>query len=76
MNSFVVFCAIVLIKFDFILGQGQQSPCPEYFQYQFDGDQWYGLIDIQSPPGQSIRLDAFFSLKAQLFTVNILVFRL
>lgn len=55
-----------------LTGQGQQSPCPDIFQYRYDGNEWSGYMEIQGPQiGQSIHLVLYLSLKARLSTVSI-----
>ena len=47
------------------------SPCPQLFQYRFDGQQWFGILEIPSPQvGQTVKLNIKMSLRAQLPTVN------
>lgn len=57
-----------------LVGQGQQSPCPEIFQYRYDGNEWSGYMQIQGPQiGQSIHLVLYMSLKARLSSVSIYI---
>lgn len=43
-----------------------KSPCPDIFHYIYDGAQWYGYIQIPSPPvGQNITLTLFMTLPVQ-----------
>lgn len=51
------------------------SPCPDLFQYRFDGAEWYGVTELPSPQlGQTIKLNVLLSLRAQLPTVGKMVF--
>lgn len=48
------------------------SPCPDLFSYQFDGGEWYGMVEIPSPPlGQTIKLNVLLSVRVKLPTVII-----
>lgn len=61
---------------NFSLAQSELvSPCPELFQYRFDGAEWYGVAELPSPQlGQTIKLNVLLSLRAQLPTVGYVVF--
>lgn len=46
------------------------SPCPNMFQYSYDGSEWMGTIQVQgSPIGQTTKLEVMLSLRAQLQSV-------
>lgn len=48
-----------------------QTPCPSIFNYQTDGSQWSGLIQLSSPTlGSSLRLNLKMSIGVQLPTVS------
>lgn len=54
--------------------QDLQTPCPDIFQYRYDGGEWIGMVEIPSPPlGQTIKLNVMLSLRAQLPTVRLLM---
>lgn len=42
------------------------SPCPRVFQYKFDGEEWYGELDVPSPPieHREVILQVSLSLRA------------
>lgn len=53
MKNYVVILVLIinLVKIDYSNQQNSQlvSPCPNVFQYQFDGSSYYGLITTPSP---------------------------
>lgn len=45
----------------------QQSPCPQYFNYHYDGQTYYASISVPPPqPGGSLRVELMMSIKAPL----------
>lgn len=53
----------VLVSAPLLSVSGPQTPCPTVFQYQFDGDEWYGIIATPSVPyGTPAMLVARFSI--------------
>lgn len=72
----VLLVIFLLCCVKFSLAQSEPaSPCPDLFQYRFDGAEWYGVTELPSPQlGQTIKLNVLLSLRAQLPTVRIMVF--
>lgn len=70
--SGVLFVIFLFCCVSFSLAQSDLvSPCPELFQYRFDGAEWYGVAELPSPQlGQTIKLNMLLSLRAQLPTVG------
>lgn len=70
----ILFSVNLLVKV--INGQNlPQIPCPELFRYNFDGQKWYGFLQIPSPQlGEKFKVNVEMSLKASLPTVSFLFF--
>lgn len=76
--KYLCICLFIISGFLYGKTKGQNnnlmSPCPEIFQYRYNGD-WYGFIQIPSPRlGQTIKLTLFMTLRAQLVNVGFSVF--
>jgi len=72
----MVICALIIlfsVHLTFLYGQigPEQSPCPDLFQYIFNGNEWYGIIEGPNPSTKhTIHLKVTLSLAAQLSTVR------
>lgn len=42
--------ALLILKLIVIEVLGQQSPCPNIFEYYHNNGIWYGIIELPSPP--------------------------
>lgn len=66
-------CVILCIHVDYSIEQNglPASPCPGMFQYQHDGSEWYGSLQVQGVPlGQTTtKLQVVLSLPAALPSV-------
>lgn len=68
--------ANILVVLVSVLAQksiAQQTPCPQYFNYAYDGTtgQYYGVIEVQSPrPATTLQLEISMSVKAILPDVS------
>lgn len=67
-----VFLMLLVLFFD--LGYSQKnSPCQQFFTYQYDGitGQYYGAIDVPSPlPATALKLEIVMTVKAVLPDVS------
>lgn len=46
------------------------SPCPDIFRYLFDGNEWFGMLEVPYLDTQeTIKLNVLLSVQAQLTTV-------
>lgn len=53
------------------------SPCPNIFNYQYNGDtgEYWGLVQVPSPPlGSTLHLTVNLTLNARLSTVSVSLF--
>lgn len=62
----------LIISVSKLQGQGiPETPCPALFQYDFNGNEYFGIIELPSPRiGQTVKLNVIMSLRAQLPTVS------
>lgn len=77
-SKYLCICLFIISGFLYGITKGQNnnlmSPCPEIFQYRYNGD-WYGFIQIPSPQlGQTIKLTLFMTLRAQLINVGFSIY--
>lgn len=69
-------CVLLLILANRACGQQDNhplSPCPYIFQYKFDGNEWYGVVQVPDSPfhKQRIELDVKLTLRATIKQNNI-----
>lgn len=59
-----VFVILLIILSYSNVESNKLSPCPEIFQYRFNGLNWNGLIKISNPPplGSKINLTLFMAV--------------
>lgn len=57
---------LLLIILGVVTGDVPKSPCPQYFQYKFNGNDYFGEITLPSPPIQhrEVLLHITLSLRA------------
>lgn len=54
--------------------ESPESPCPKIFNYQFNGNEWFALIQPQSfLAGPTITFEVTLSLRAELPSVRSLI---
>lgn len=70
-----IVCALLCILVDYSSGDSgiPLSPCENMFQYQREGNEWFGLVQVQSTLSrQTMKLEIFLSLPGQLPSVFLL----
>lgn len=69
-----IVCALLCILVNHSSGDNgiPSSPCQNMFQYQREGNEWFGLVQVQSSLSrQTMKLELFLSLLGQLPSVII-----
>lgn len=72
-----IVCVILCVHVDRSSEQSgiPTSPCQSIFQYQREGYDWIGLVQIQSLPlGQAMKVEVMLSLRAKLPSVIIFLY--
>lgn len=62
----IIYSGILLLISGVVNGEIPNSPCPQYFQYKFNGNDYFGEIILPSPPIQhrEVILHITLSLRA------------
>lgn len=72
LKSLIIICTLLYVTIKTVNTQNvPQSPCPDTFEYRYDGQQWFGSLVVPSPVlGETLMLHLHMSLRAQLPTVS------
>lgn len=70
--------ALVILLMGIVLTGGQggyqvtpDSPCPALFRYQYDGNEWQGVLDVPyNALAQTIKVNVMLTVKARLPSVS------
>lgn len=71
-----IYVTISVILSHLICNSNEQSvpssPCPNIFQYAYEGNQWVGMIQLSNVQYSSeLKVDVVLSLRAQLPTASL-----